>query len=244
MSEIPSNSIDMVLCDPPYGTTPCKWDKILPFDNLWKEYDRVCKDNAAIILFGIEPFSTYLRMSNILNYKYDWYWEKERLTNLFQVKKRCGKTIENIIVFYKKQPIYNPQKVIYTGKRVCNKIGENARFSIVQVGDKSNIKPVEYLDDGTRYPTQLLKFNRDNPRERLHPTQKPVKLLEYLIKTYTNEGATVLDNCMGAASTGVACLNTNRNFIGIELDQYYFNISVNRINELNLKNNYDIEIFI
>lgn len=232
MKQIPDKSIDMILCDLPYGTTPLSWDKVLPSKQLWDIYDRICKDNAAIILFGNEPFSSYLRISNIKNYKYDWYWEKERLTNLFQVKKRCGKTIENIMVFYKKQPIYNPQKTEHFGKKVTNKVGENARFSATQAGNYSNIKPLEYVDDGTRYPTQLLKFNRDNPRNRLHPTQKPVALLEYFIRTYTNEGMTVLDNCMGSGSTGEACLRTNRNFIGIEKEEKYFNIAKERLLKL------------
>lgn len=205
MKEIEDNSIDMILCDPPYGTTPIKWDKIIDFNLLWKEYDRITKPTAAICIFSQEPFASYLRLSNIKNYKYDWYWEKERLTNVFQVKKRCGKTVENICVFYKEQCTYNPQKIIYTGKKVTNKIGENARWSVTQAGYEQTTKPFEYIDDGTRHPTQVLRINRDNPRKRLHPTQKPVDLLEYLIKTYTNDGDTVLDNCMGSGTTGVAC---------------------------------------
>lgn len=231
MKNIPDKSIDMVLCDLPYGNTPLLWDKTLPMQKLWEEYHRVCKDNAAIVLFGNEPFASHLRLSNEKEYRYDWYWEKERLTNLFQVKRRCGKTIENIMVFYKNQPIYNPQKSVHEGKIVTNKIGENARFSSTQIGLSATTKPLEYHDDGTRYPTQLLKFNRDNPRKRLHPTQKPVALLEYLIKTYTNNGDTVLDNCMGSGSTGIACINTNRSFIGIELDTNYFNIAKERIDK-------------
>lgn len=229
MKNIPNNSVDMVLCDPPYGTTPLKWDSVIPFDKMWEQYYRVGKDNCAFVIFGNEPFSTFLRMSNIENYRYDWYWQKERLTNVFQIKKRCGKVIENIIVFYKRQPTYNPQKFEHTGKLVSNKIGENARFSSTQAGS-SKIRPKEYIDDGTRYPIQVLKFNRENSRKLLHPTQKPVALLEYLIKTYTNERDIVLDNCMGSGSTGVACINTNRNFIGIELDENYFNIAKERIN--------------
>lgn len=135
------------------------------------------------------------------------------------------------MVFYKQQPVYNPQKNIHTGKRVTNKIGEDARFSKTQSGNKE-IKPLEYIDDGTRHPTQVLRFNRDNPRNRLHPTQKPISLIEYLIKTYTNENDLVLDNCMGSGSTGVACINTNRDFIGIELDEKYFQIAENRIKRL------------
>lgn len=231
MKEIPNESIDMILCDLPYGTTPLHWDSILDSKKLWKEYDKIVKPNGAIVLFGQEPFSSLLRMSNMKNYRYDWYWEKERLTNVFQVKRRSGKTVENIMVFYKEQCKYNPQKNIHTGKKVTNKIGENARWSVTQSGEKQSTKPFEYHDDGTRYPTQVLRFNRDNPRTRLHPTQKPVELLEYLIKTYTDEEETVLDNCMGSGSTGVACLNTNRNFIGMELDEHYFQIAKERIEQ-------------
>lgn len=237
MQEIPEHSIDMVLCDLPYGSTPLQWDKIIPHEQMWELYHRVCKTNSAIVLFGQEPFASHLRLSNEEEYKYDWYWEKERLTNVFQVKRRCGKTIENVMVFYKEQPIYNPQKHEHIGKLVTNKIGDTARFSTTQSGE-TTVKPLEYHDDGTRHPTQLLRFNRDNPRKRLHPTQKPVALLEYLIKTYTDEGMTVLDNCMGSGSTGIACLNTNRNFIGIESDNNYFNIAKERIEQNELYQKY------
>lgn len=231
INKIPNNSIDCVICDPPYGTTPITWDKIIPFDKLWKEYNRIVKPNAAIVIFAQEPFATYLRMSNIKDYRYDWYWEKERLTNVFQVNRRCGKTVENIVVFYKQQCTYNPQKMEHTGKKVTNKIGENARWSITQSGYEQTTRPFEYIDDGTRHPTQVLRINRDNPRKRLHPTQKPVELLEYLVMTYTNEGDTVLDNCMGSGTTGLACKNLNRNFIGIEIDENYFKIAKDRIGE-------------
>lgn len=232
MKTIDSKSIDMILCDPPFGTTPLHFDSVIDFTLLWKEYNRIAKDTAAICIFAQEPFASYLRLSNIKYYRYDWYWEKERLTNVFQIKKRCGKTVENICVFYKEQCTYNPQKTIYTGKKVTNKIGENARWSVTQSGYNQTTKPFEYIDDGTRHPTQVLRINRDNPRKRVHPTQKPVALMEYLIKTYTNEGDIVLDNCMGSGSTGVACNNTNRNFIGIEKDEKYFNIAKNRIEEV------------
>lgn len=229
MKDIPDGSIDMVLADPPYGTTPITWDKTIPFEKLWAEYDRIVKPNGAIIVFSQEPFASYLRLSNIKNYRYDLYWEKENLTNVFQVKKRAGKTIENIVIFYKQQCVYNPQMVKHDGKRVSNKIGKNARWHVTQAGYNSKTKPFEYHDNGMRYPTQVLRINRDNLRERLHPTQKPLALCEYLIKTYTNEGDTVLDNCMGVGSTGVACQNTNRKFIGFELDKEYFEIAKNRL---------------
>lgn len=230
MNNIPDHSVDMILCDLPYGTTPLKWDTNLPMDKLWKQYDRVIKagGGGAVVLFGQEPFSSFLRLSNIKEYKYDWYWQKEAPTNVFQMKRRPGKDIETISVFYDKQCTYNPQMTIYTGKPVSNKIGNNARFSDTIQGN-GNKKPLEYVDNGLRYPRQVLKFNRVNKRNTLHPTQKPVELLEYLIKTYTNEGETVLDNCMGSGSTGVACINTSRNFIGIEKEEKYFNIAVDRI---------------
>lgn len=229
MKEIADKSVDCVICDPPYGTTPITWDKVLSFESLWKEYNRIVKPNGAIVIFSQEPFATYLRMSNIKDYKYDWYWEKERLTNVFQIKKRSGKTVENIVVFYKKQCTYNPQKTEHLGKRVTNKIGENARWSVTQAGYAPTTKPFEYEDDGTRYPTQVLRFNRDNPRKRVHPTQKPIELLAYLVRTYTNEGDLVLDNCMGSGSTGVACKAEQRRFIGIEKEKEYFDIAKMRI---------------
>lgn len=227
MKEIKDKSIDMILCDLPYGTTACKWDDVIPFDKLWEQYERITKDNGAIVLFGQEPFSSLLRISNLKTYKYDWYWEKERLTNISQVKRRAGKTVETISVFYKKQPTYNPQMSIYTGPKRTNKV-KNGKLGILT--DNQNKKVYEYKDNGLRYPTQILKFQRDCLICNLHPTQKPVALLEYLIKTYTNEKETVLDNCMGSGSTGVACINTNRDFIGFELDEHYFQIAKERLN--------------
>jgi site-specific DNA-methyltransferase (adenine-specific) len=241
MSNIPDKSIDMILCDLPYGTTKCEWDSILPFDELWKHYNRIIKDNGAIVLFGQEPFSSFLRVSNIKNYRYDIYWEKERITNIMQVKRRVGKNTENISIFYKNQPTYNPQMVTYHGPKRGNKVKHGKLGKLV---DDSNTKTVkEYVDNGLRYPTQIWKYQRDILTSNLHPTQKPVLLLEDLIKTFTNEGETVLDNCMGSGSTGIACLNTNRNFIGIENDTNMFNIAKNRINirinELNNTEEYE-----
>lgn len=142
MKSIPDKSVDMILCDLPYGTTSCSWDTIIPFEPLWEQYNRIIKDAGVIALFGLEPFSSYLRISNIKNYKYDWYWEKERLTNIFQVKRRCGKTIENISIFYKKQPIYNPQMNKHNGKLVTNRIGSNSKFSITQAKKQYKTKRV------------------------------------------------------------------------------------------------------
>lgn len=226
MQEIPDKSIDCIICDLPYGTTACSWDIIIPFDKLWAEYNRIIKDNGAIILFGQEPFSSLLRVSNLSDYRYDIYWEKERLTNINQVKRRVGKTVETISVFYKKQCTYNPQMIKYEGKPRSNKV-KNGKLG--KLSD-CNEKPVfEYKDTGYRYPTQVWKFKRDCLTSNLHPTQKPLALIEELVKTYSNENDTILDNCMGSGTTGVACRNLNRSFIGIENNKKYFNIAKERI---------------
>lgn len=220
MKEIPSKSIDLILCDLPYGTTACKWDSIIPFDKLWEQYNRIIKDNGAIVLFGNEPFSSALRMSNLKNYKYDWVWDKKRGSNFATVKIRPFNSFENIMVFYKKQPTYNPQmwkSTPYTCKQ--GYVGEAKQTGLHK-------EDVVTVNNGDRYPLTILTYSKETG---LHPTQKPVPLLEYLIKTYTNEGDTVLDNCMGSGSTGVACINTNREFVGMELDEKYFNIAKDRI---------------
>lgn len=232
MKKIPNNSIDLILTDPPYGTTLLKWDSIISFDKLWEQYNRIIKPNGAILIFAQEPFATMLRSSNMKDYKYDIYWEKERLTNINQVKRRVGKTIENICVFYKSQCTYNPQMIKYDGKPRTNKV-KNGKLG--QLTDQQEKKVIEYIDNGWRYPTQVWKYQRDCLKSNLHPTQKPVLLLENLINTFSNENDLVLDNCMGSGSTGVACLNTNRDFIGIESDKNYFNIAKDRI-ELNNAN--------
>ena len=230
MNKIPDKSIDFILTDLPYGTTVCPWDSVIPFDRMWEQINRVIKDNAAVALFGTEPFSSVLRLSNIKNYKYDLYWKKEKPTNFLQLKKRFGKVTENICIFYKKQCTYNPQKY-KVDKVVKNKPKIKDNSSITSAIGFSNIRP--YQDDGTRYPNDILEFNRVPLGKTVHSTQKPVPLLEYLIKTYTNENETVLDFTMGSGSTGVACMNTNRNFIGIEKDEKYFEIAKKRIEEVN-----------
>ena len=222
MKNIPDKSIDMILCDPPYGTTACKWDTIIPFEPLWEQYNRIIKDNGAIVLFGAEPFSTLLRYSNLKAFKYDWIWEKEQGANFMLCKYQPYKVHEIISVFSRSRHIYHPQmtegKPYISGKGTSGDITRN----VVKIQTKNN---------GTRYPRSIQRFNTEKSKGSFHPTQKPVPLLEYLIKTYTNEGETVLDNCMGSGSTGVACVNTNRRFIGIELDDGYFNIAKNRIEE-------------
>lgn len=222
MKDIPDSSIDMILCDLPYGTTACKWDVVIPFEKLWKEYKRIIKDNGAIALFGSEPFSSKLRISNLKMYKYDWYWNKKIPSGMSYAKYQPMRQIESILVFCKGKTVYNPQmqkrdKIIKGGGMTKGETTNNSNLVALH-------KTYEYKN-----PTTLLTFDKIR-KDSLHPTQKPVALLEYLIKTYTNEGDLVLDNCMGSGSTGVACINTKRNFIGIELDEKYFKIAKDRIN--------------
>ena len=217
--------VDTIITDLPYGTTQCKWDTVIPFDKMWERLNKLTKLNSAIVLFGSEPFSSALRMSNIKNYKYDWKWDKVRGVGHLNAKRRPMMCIEDIMIFYNKQCIYNPQM------RERDKPRQSMNNATQQVYGKSkeNFKG-EKLNK--KYPINLITFSKSSQNDMIfHPTQKPVDLLEYLIKTYTNENDLVLDFTMGSGSTGVACLNTNRRFIGIELDENYFNISVNRIFE-------------
>ena len=215
--------VDAIITDPPYGTTACKWDSVIPFDAMWERLNKLIKPNGAIVLFGSEPFSSRLRMSNIKNYKYDWIWEKEQGVNPLLAKKQPLNNIEKIHVFYKKQCIYNPQ--FETGKPYT--VTRDRKTRLCEVNNH-NFRETTTVNEGKRYPKRILKFNRQTG---LHPTQKPVDLLEYLIKTYTNEGELVLDFTMGSGTTGAACVNTNRKFIGIELDEKYFEIAKNRLKE-------------
>ena len=219
--------VDMVLTDPPYGTTNCKWDSVIPFDKMWERVNKLIKPNGAVVLFGSEPFSSALRMSNIKNYKYDWVWNKGRGTDFLNAKRKPLSSCENIIVFYSKQPTYNPQFWFSTpyDKGIVKQDG------IECYGKTSDV--ISRSEDGKRYPLNIININKLNGHKaKVHPTQKPVDLLEYLIKTYTNEGELVLDFTMGSGSTGVACLNTNREFIGIELDEKYFNIAIKRLKDI------------
>ena len=226
MKTIPDGSIDAIITDPPYGTTACKWDSIIPFDLMWQQLNRIIKPNGAIVLFGSEPFSSALRMSNIKNYKYDWVWEKTSATNHLNAKKQPLRVYEFVSVFYKKQPTYNPQGLI---KGVFNN-SRPSKSNKVE-GNKIYRQEREYgYSEYGNYPKNKLYFSNPN-NDSLHPTQKPVLLMEYLIKTYTNENETVLDFTMGSGTTGVACVNTNRNFIGIEMDENYFNIARKRVEE-------------
>ena len=232
MQKIDDKSIDCIICDLPYGTTKCSWDIIIPFDKLWEQYNRIIKDNGAIILFGQEPFSSLLRVSNLKDYRYDIYWQKERLTNIMQVKRRVGKDVETISIFYKNQCTYNPQMVKYDGPKRGNKV-KNGKLGKL-VDDNNDKKVFEYNDTGFRYPTQVWKFKRDILTSNIHPTQKPIALYEELIKTYSNPGDLLLDNCSGSGTIAIAALNTGRHFIGFETNVNYYSESLKRID--NYKN--------
>jgi DNA modification methylase len=225
MKDIPSGSIDAIITDPPYGTTACKWDSVIPFEPMWEQLNRIIKPNGAIVLFGSEPFSSALRMSNIKNYKYDWYWRKNKKTNFANSKRQPLRDTECISLFYKKQCVYNPQGVIKINKTVTRNKPKN---ETINSGENDGSLCGEYIQEFTGYPSHSIGFKSQT--KTVHPTQKPVELMEYLIKTYTNENETVLDFTMGSGSTGVACVNTNRNFIGIEQDDNYFKIAKKRIN--------------
>jgi site-specific DNA-methyltransferase (adenine-specific) len=232
MKQIPDRSIDMILCDLPYGTTSCKWDTPLPFDDLWNHYRRIIKPNCAICLFGSEPFSSVLRMSNIKEFKYDWIWEKSKSGSAFTAKYRPVCKHETISVFSLngKRTQYYP--IMESGEPYhrTHKISE---CDVNNHGIGFNRREVESINDGFRYPTTILRFQQKWRRQdQMHPTQKPVALCEYLIKTYTQEGMTVLDNCMGSGTTGVACVNTGRDFIGIEKDEHYFEVAKKRIGSI------------
>ena len=217
MKRIPDKSIDMILCDLPYGTTACKWDTIIPFEPLWEQYERIIKDNGAIVLTASQPFTSVLANSNLRLFKYEWIWEKEQGVNFMMAKKQPMKVHENILIFYKKQPSYNPQMT--EGTPYISGKGDSGEVT-------GRVRKKQTKNNGTRYPRSVQKIKREFG---LHPTQKPVALFEYLIKTYTNEGETVLDNCMGSGTTAIACMNTKRNFIGFELDKEYHDIALERI---------------
>ena len=233
MKSIPSGSIDAIITDPPYGTTACKWDSVIDFDLMWEQLNRIIKPNGAIVLFGSEPFSSALRMSNIKNYKYDWIWKKNGNSGDFAMaKNKPLSNIENICCFSfgkcgngaKLRMEYNPQDLIYKPRTVKKTDGGSSS----EHRPNRKVRVVKFTSEYTNYPKRILEFKKD--KNKKHPTQKPVELMEYLIKTYTNENETVLDFTMGSGSTGVACVNTNRNFIGIEQDGNYFEIAKERIN--------------
>ena len=228
MSKIADKSIDMICTDLPFGTTKCGWDTIIPFTELWLQYQRIIKDNGAIVLFGTEPFSSHMRLSNIKMYKYDWIWIKSRPIGFMNVKKMPLKNVEIISVFYKNLPTYNPQSVIKIDKKRTNDNSKNGNNETGISGHNGGKMKGEYIQEFTNYPNQILYYGSERG---LHQTQKPVSLIEYLIATYSNEGDMILDSCMGSGTAGIASKNLNRNFIGIEKDETYFNIAKNRIEQ-------------
>ena len=233
--------VDMILTDIPYGTTDCKWDNIIPFDDMWSCIKGLSHDRTPSLLFGNEPFSSRLRLSNINCYKYDWVWNKENSSNFLSAKYMPLKPLEYISVFYRKAPTFNPirrpKTIDYDASRTSD-ADKRVRTVPSDVAGSSTTTRY-YVDDGFRHPINLITINSQgkecNNVNRVHPTQKPVELMEYFIRTYTNEDDTVLDFTMGSGSTGVACRNLNRNFIGIELDEHYYTVAENRINSRQLK---------
>jgi site-specific DNA-methyltransferase (adenine-specific) len=224
MKDIPDGSIDMILCDLPYGTTACKWDTIIPFEPLWEQYKRIIKDNGAIVLTSSQPFTSALVMSNIKMFKYEWIWVKNSGSGFLNASKMPMKKHENIVVFYKKLPTYNPQNLLVHNKIIKTRKTFSKETALGSIGVKNLGK--EYLSKFTNFPISV-QFCEEE--KLLHPTQKPVALFEYLIKTYTNEGDLVLDNCAGSGTTGVACKNLNRNFILIEKEPEYIDIIKKRL---------------
>ena len=250
MKNIKDKSVDLILCDLPYGTTQCKWDTVIPFEPLWKQYNRIIKDNGAIVLTSQGIFTARLILSQEVLFKYKIVWIKSKSTNFLNAKKQPLRKHEDICVFYKKQPVYNPQMT--EGQSYDKGIRKNQI-----TGSYGYFKPKHVKSDGKRYPNDVVFYEEEIHDDCIyvktaesegvvyHPTQKPVALLEYLIKTYTNEGDLVLDNCMGSGSTGVACKILNRNFIGIELDKNYFEIAKNRIENtvVNTENKENLELW-
>ena len=225
--------VNLILCDLPYGTTKCKWDTLIPFDELWKRYEDITYDNSAIVLFGTEPFTSLLITSNLKLYRQKLTWLKTRPTNVFNAKKQFMNWTEDIIIFYKKLPTYNPQMRtdgIFTGSKIQRMNTDRMEGVFQKTGEQKDY--IHEGNGGNFYPKTVLEFsNVHHGNDCLHPTQKPIPLLEYLIKTYTNENDTILDNTMGSGSTGVAAVNLKRKFIGIELDEKYFNIAKARIKD-------------
>ena len=236
MKEIPDKSVDMILCDLPYGTTGSKWDSVISIGELWNAYRRIISPNGAICLFGTEPFATCMRYEAFDLYKYDWIWRKTTVTGFAHARNMPLRDFENIMVFSKapighasklgeKRMTYNPQ-----GLTACRQVDlSHKKTTVLHSGTFANTEEKYYVREQTNFPRMVLDFKKNPKDAKFHVNAKPIPLLEYLVKTYTNEGDTVLDNCMGSGSTGVACKNTNRHFIGIELDEKYFNIAKERL---------------
>jgi site-specific DNA-methyltransferase (adenine-specific) len=227
MKQLPDQSIDMILCDLPYGTTQNKWDTIIPFEPLWKQYWRITKSNAAIVLMASQPFTSSLIMSQIKYFKYDWIWEKSRPSGHMNAKRQPLRSHENVCVFYRKQCVYNPQMTL--GKP--NHINSTSKIKSNSTNYGKQYEVVEKLTDN-KYPKTIQSFSVVSPTNIIHPTQKPDLLFEYLINTYTDEGHTVLDNCAGSGTTAIACENLNRKWICIENDDEYSNKAIDRINNI------------
>lgn len=224
MKCIPDGSVDMVLCDPPYGVTECRWDSVIPFDDMWKAYRRIVKENGVIALFSSQPFTTRLIHSNIRQYRYNWYWIKNIKTGHVFAEVQPMRCVEEICVFYRRRPLYQPQGLIKLNREIVRQ-KSGTKDSVYRIDKSKNVSVQRYGN----YPSNVLRFDVDAGKARVHPTQKPVAILEYLIRTYTLPNETVLDNCMGSGSTGVACVNSNRRFIGMEQDESYYHIAEKRI---------------
>ncbi|KXY48855.1 site-specific DNA-methyltransferase [Bacillus sp. FSL M7-1020] len=227
MKLIPDKSVDMILCDLPYGTTACKWDSIIPFDLLWQQYERIIKDNGAILLTASQPFTTKLIASNMKLFRYEWIWKKgNHVTGFPNANRMPLKNHENVLVFYKKLPKYCPQDLILLDKPIQKK--QIRKMKVFGTRNNESLNNV-YVKKYTNYPKSIIDFPRES--KTFHPTQKPVALFEYLIKTYTKEGDTVLDNCMGSFTTAIACINTKRNYIGFEMEEEYWKLGNERVNK-------------
>lgn len=225
MKELPDNSVDMILADLPYETTKCKWDTLIPFEPLWEQYNRIAKINAAMVFTAAQPFTSRLIMSNINSFKYTWVWDKVKGTGFLNAKKQPLRNHEDVVVFYRKQCVYNPQMTKGHARKV------SYRSKDLQTNVYGNMKNDNLYDSTERYPRSIQVFSTDTQNSSLHPTQKPVSLFEYLIKTYTNEGDVVLDNVAGSGTTAIAAENTNRRWICMELEEEYYNIATKRIRQ-------------
>lgn len=234
MKTLPSASVDMILCDLPYGTTSCAWDAVIPFEPLWAQYRRLLRSGGVVVLTAAQPFTTQVISSNLRDYRYCWYWDKKAVTGFANAKLQPLRCVEDVVVFYASKPTYNPQGLVRINavKRNGTSVGgDTVRGDVASSAGKGSLRTAgaEYVQEWTNYPKQLLEIPRD--RSKVHPTQKPVALMEYLIRTYTNPGDVVLDNTMGSGTTGVAAIQSGRRFIGIERDPDYFAICQKRISE-------------
>ena len=227
MQRIEDKSVDMILCDLPYGTTQNKWDSIINLNELWNQYERIIKDNGAIVLTAQTPFDKVLGCSNLKLLKYEWIWEKNKATGFLNSKKMPLKAHENILVFYKKLPVYNPQGLVKKDKPTINK-GDRGKKLEGAGGTNYGKATKDSIQEFENYPKDILQFSV--VMKPIHPTEKPIDLFEYLIKTYTNEGELILDNCMGSGTTAISCINTNRKFVGFELDNAYYDLATERVN--------------